>query len=76
MKFWTNTDRQIDSNRAIIKSYYESNKEFFEDIKLPWGHPHLTSGAIPVADLVYSGNKQELLDELKTHQHVGSVVLI
>ena len=76
VKFWTNTDRQIESKRAIIKSYYDDNKKFFKDKKLSWGHPYLTSGSLPLADLVYNGSKKELLEELKTHQHVGSVELI
>lgn len=76
VKFWTNTDRQIQSYCVKIKDYYYANKEFFETKNLPWGHPHLASGRIPLADLNYSGNKKELLDILKTHQHVDSVVLL
>ena len=76
IKFWSNTNRQIESKRAIIKEYYDANQKFFENKRLPWGHPHLSGGAIPVADLVYSGNKKELLEELKTHQHVDSILLI
>jgi hypothetical protein len=76
VKFWSNTNRQIESKRAIIKEYYDANQKFFENKRLPWGHPHLSSGSIPVADLVYSSNKKELLEELKTHQHVDSVLLI
>jgi len=76
VKFWSNTDRQVESKRAIIKSYYDTNKKFFKDKKLSWGHVHLTSGSLPIADLIYSGNKKELLEELKTHQHVASVELI
>jgi len=76
VKFWTNTDRQIEEKCANIKAYYDTNIKFFKKKQLPWGHPYLTSGAIPVADLVYNGNKKELLEELKTHQYVGSVTLI
>jgi hypothetical protein len=76
VKFWSDTDRQIELRRAKIKTYYDTNKEFFKNKNLPWGHSHLASGCIPIADLVYSGNKKELLEELKTHQHVDSVVLI
>ena len=76
VKFWSNTDRQIESKCATIKAYYDANKKFFKEQKLPWGHRYLSSGSIPIADLVYSGNKRELIEELKTHQHVDSVVLL
>ena len=76
IKFWSNTDRQIESNRAKIQAYYNANEKFFKNKQLPWGHPLLTSGSVPIADLVYKGNKRELLEELKTHQHVDSVELI
>lgn len=76
VKFWTNTNRQIESKCVKIKAYYEANKKFFEDKNISWGHPHLTSGSVPLADLVYKGSKQELLNNLKTHQHVDSVVLL
>jgi len=76
VKFWSNTDRQIESKNAIIKEYYNANEKFFKNRKLSWGHKHLISGSIPLADLTYNGNKKELLEELKTHQHVASVDLI
>lgn len=76
VKFWSNTDRQIESKCAKIKEYYDANRQFFENKNMPWGDPHLITGAVPLADLVYSGNKKELLKELKTHQHVASVDLI
>jgi hypothetical protein len=76
VKFWSNTDRQIESRCANIKAYYDSNIEFFKDRKLPWGHTDLISGVIPLADLVYSGNKKELLKELESHQQVKEVILL
>jgi len=76
IKFWSSDDRQVEEFRAKIKQYYNTNRKFFQEKKLPWGHPYLNSGSIPIADLVYSGNKTELLEELKTHQHVDSVVLL
>jgi len=76
VQFWTKSDRQIELSRVKIKEYYNTNEKFFKDKQLPWGHPHLASGSIPVADLIYNGSKQKLLDDLKTHQYVGSVDLI
>jgi hypothetical protein len=76
VQFWANTNRQVKLLHVKIKAYYDANIKFFKDKQLSWGHPHLASGLIPLADLVYSGSRKELLEELKTHQHVDSVVLI
>jgi hypothetical protein len=76
VKFWSSDDRQAESNRATIKAYYDTNREFFESKKLSWGHPYLASGSIPLADLQYTGNHKELLKELETHQWVKEVTLL
>ena len=76
VKFWTSDDRQVKSNRATIKAYYDANSEFFESKNLPWGHPYLANGSIPLADLQYTGNRKELLKELETHQWVREVILL
>ena len=76
VKFWSSDNRQVESNRAIIKAYYDVNSEFFESKKLPWGHPYLSSGNIPLADLQYTGNHKELLTELESHQWVREVILL
>ena len=76
IKFWSSDDRQVESNRAIVKAYYNTNREFFESKKLPWGHPYLASGSIPLADLQYTGNSKELLKELESHQWVKEVTLL
>ena len=76
VKFWSSNDRQIESNRAIIKAYYDANSEFFKSKKMPWGHPYLSSGSLPLADLQYTGNHKELLKELESHQWVKEVILL
>jgi hypothetical protein len=76
VKFWSSDDRQVESNRATIKAYYDANSKFFESKKLPWGHPYLSSGSIPLADLQYTGNPKELLKELESHQWVTEVILL
>ena len=76
VKFWSSDIKQVESNRAIIKAYYDANSEFFESKKLSWGHPYLASGSIPLADLQYTGNRKELLKELETHQWVREVILL
>lgn len=76
VKFWSSDHRQLEQNRAKIKAYYDANQEFFTAKDLPWGHPYLASGSIPLADLCYTGSKKQLLTELESHQQVAEVILI
>jgi hypothetical protein len=76
VRFWSDTDRQDQEKCASIKAYYDANQEFFLKKGLSWGHIHLTNGKIPLADLQYTGSKQELLKELETHQQVKEVILL
>ena len=76
IKFWNDDPRQVADNCAKIKHYYDQNSEFFKQKQLPWGHRLLTSGSVPLADLVYSGSKKELLKKLESHQQVAEVILL
>lgn len=76
IKFWNDDPRQVVDNRAKIKHYYDQNSEFFKQKQLPWGHRLLTNGSVPLADLVYSGSKKELLKKLESHQQVAEVILL
>jgi hypothetical protein len=76
VKFWSSDDRQIRENRAKIKQYYDAHIDFFKKKQLSWGHPYLTSGNIPLADLQYTGSHKELLKELESHQQVKKVILL
>jgi len=73
VKFWTDDSRQVDQKRAKIKEYYDKNLEFFAEKNLPWGHPYLTSGSIPLADL---DEDLDVIPQLTNRQWVKSVKLI
>ena len=73
VKFYSVNNRQADEQRAIIKQYYDTHSTFFKDRNLPWDHPHLNSGTIPLADLV---NTTNVIEQLATRQYVKSVTLI
>lgn len=75
VRFWNDTDRQINEKCAKIKQYYNTHSEFFKQKDLPWKHPYLTSGNIPLADLQYPGSHEELLIKLESHQRVREVIL-
>lgn len=76
VKFWNEDPRQLYEKHVKIKKYYDSNQKFFTDRGLYWGHEYLQNGSIPLADLNYSGDPQDLLENLQTHQYVTRVELI
>ena len=76
VKFWNEDHRHLYQKHVKIKYYYEFNKKFFDQQGLYWGHRYLQNGSIPLADLQYTGNRKELLKELKSHQWVREVILL
>lgn len=71
VKFWDY--RQTPEEYAILKQYYDSNQDFFTQRGVYWGHPHLSTGLIPLADLDDSSDDVKLLT---TRQWVKSVTFI
>jgi hypothetical protein len=74
VKFWDSSPDLIESNRKKVKQYYDNHSDFFINKDLPWGHPYLASGAIPLADLVDA--PENYLEILSTHQYVKDVYFI
>jgi len=74
VKFYSDDSRQIEEKRAIIKEYYNKNQEFFIKQGLPWGHPYLSWGLIPLADLEII--PKDLLEIITTRQWVKSVNIL
>lgn len=73
VKFYSSNGRQEAEHCAIVKQYYDTNNKFFEERNLPWGHPYLNSGALPLADLV---STLDVHEQLSTRQWVKSVKFI
>jgi hypothetical protein len=74
VKYYNDDPLVVQNKLTNIKNYYERNREFFLNRNLPWGHPHLTPGAIPLADLEVM--PEDLIDKLATRQWVKSVTLL
>lgn len=68
VKFWTDSDRQIEKNRSIIKAYLDSHADFFKD-------KNTVCGNIPLADLV-NYDADNVLADLEKHQYVKAVSFI
>jgi hypothetical protein len=65
---------EVETRLTNMKKYYEDHKEFFLNRNLPWGHPYLSSGVIPLAELDLVPD--DLIDKLETRQWAKSVTLI
>ena len=74
VKYFNDDADAVKKKHADIKKYYNDHREFFERKGLLWGHPHLTPGLIPVAELEQIPNN--LIDNLKSRQWVNSINLI
>jgi hypothetical protein len=71
VNFWDSDPEQLIQERIKIKEYYDKHKDFFVARGLDWGHPYLTNGLLPLADLVNA--PENYLEILHTHQYVKSV---
>lgn len=71
VKFWDSSETQVCETRTKIQRYYSENVEFFEKKhNMPWGHPFLNLGTIPLAHLE---NHSDVITKLTTRQWVKSV---
>jgi len=68
VRFWTDSSRQIEENRSIIKAYYNDRRKFFKG-------KNTVCGNIPLADLV-DKDYQVVLKNIETRQWVKSVSLL
>lgn len=75
VRFWTDSDRQIEENCSIIKAYYNKNEQFFVERGYNWDNPQLAQGSIPLAELV-DDNLSTVITALETRQWVKSVSFI
>jgi hypothetical protein len=62
------------TNRMRMKSYYESNKDFFDSRGLPLSHPYNRPGNIPLADLI--PRPFDPVTEIRKRQFVSKITLI
>lgn len=64
----------IFEKRDLVRNYYLKHSKFFLDKGYYAGHPHLTLGKIPLADIDYS--QPDVLQLIQTRQYVKSVNFI
>lgn len=69
--YYTDDDADIEYKFANMKNYYDKHKKFFADRKLPWGHPYLSPGKIPLAEL--NNVSDDIISKIKSRQWVKAI---
>jgi len=72
--FYNSDENFVKEKRSLIKNFYDNNKSFFLDRNLPFEHPYLRPGKIPLADLDSHG--QEVVQLITQRQFVKTINLI
>ncbi|CAB4138116.1 hypothetical protein UFOVP328_309 [uncultured Caudovirales phage] len=76
VKFWNSTDQEVQENLERIKNYYEQNKTFFHRLGYnTLEDPRMMPLRFPVAELVETMSRDQLLQEIQQRQHVSQVEL-
>jgi len=75
VRFFDIAEQESQVRRQQYRAFYESKKEYFENKGYHWGDPRLTTGAIKLAQLIYT-DKQELLEQISEYNNIQSVFLI
>lgn len=76
VKFWDSTEQELQENLERITNYYEQNKKFFH--KQGYTNledPRMMPLRFPVAELVETMPRDQLLQEIQQRQHVSRVEL-
>lgn len=70
VKFFDRDDRQVAERHAIMSTYFNEHRDFFESRGIGWGHNYLKPGLIPLAEIK---SDFDVLKELQHRQFVLSV---
>lgn len=73
VNYYDDDSNSTNSKLEAMEKYYRANEKFFSDRGLPWGHPYLSPGLIPVAELAQGS--QDLVNEIKTRQWVKAITI-
>jgi hypothetical protein len=74
---YDNSDsQQVIERRTLTEEYYKKHRGFFEERQLPFEHPYLKMGKIPLANIDVDINDASVLELIKTRQYVKSVNFI
>ena len=75
VRFFDIAEQESQIRREQYQTFYESKKEYFENKGYHWGDPRLTTGAIKLAQLIYT-DKEKMLEQISKYNNIQSVFLI
>lgn len=73
------TDKNINYYRNLeekVWQYYDNNEEFFNNRGYFKYDPNLSLGLIPVADLILTNSKEQMIDLIGKHQKIKSINIV
>jgi len=76
IRFYNYDQHEIDQTEHGIKNYFIKYQEFFKNHGVSINDDRLRPGFIPVAKLNTTLSDQQILDQIKTHQHVHQVYFL
>lgn len=74
VKFWNSTEQEVQDNLERIYNYYQQNKKFFRRLGYKsLDDPRMMPLRFPVAELIETMPRDQLLQEIQQRQHVSRV---
>jgi hypothetical protein len=76
VKFWDDTTEELQNKLKSMQEYYNTHQEFFKSQGYDkFNDPRLLPLRFPVAQLVETMSRDQLLEEIKQRQHVSRVYI-
>ena len=75
IRFFDLTDQEVQERKQQYKQFFYNKKDYFESKGYFWGDPKLTTGAIKLAQLIYT-DQQHVLEEIRKYNNIQGVFLI
>lgn len=75
IRFFDLTEQEVLERKKLYEQFFHNKRDYFESKGYVWGDPKLTTGAIKLAQLIYT-DKQQVLEQVKQYNNIQSVFLI
>jgi len=75
IRFFDVSEPEAKTKKQSYKKFYDEHRDYFEHKGYNWGDPRLTTGAIKLAQLIYT-DKEKLLQKISEYNNIQSVFLI
>jgi len=76
VKFWDNTSEEIHTKLQLMQEYYNTHQDFFKSRGYDkFSDPRLLPLRFPVAQLIETMPREQLLTEIQQRQHINQVYI-